>query len=139
MCKEVFTPLVVPGLKEIQNFLYNQERGDAELLASLFHGKFFYDHIAKCWLSYENGVWNQDNENQTFKIAVEKLTDVYLHASSRTDQQITRLMEEKDNAHKEKIRQLEVLRDGLLERVNKLNNRNRITNVLKMAESWLHT
>ena len=139
LCKEVFTPLVVPGLKEIQNFLNNQERGDAELLASLFHGKFLYDHIAKCWLSYENGVWNQDNENQTFKIAVEKLTDVYLHASSRTDQQITRLMEEKDNANKEKIRQLEVLRDGLRERVNKLNNRNRINNVLNMAESWLPT
>ena len=105
----------------------------------MFHGKFLYDHIAKCWLSYENGVWNQDNENQTLKIALEKLTDVYLHASSRTDQQITRLMEEKDNANKEKIRQLEVLRDGLRERVNKLNNRNRINNVLNMAESWLPT
>ena len=48
-------------------------------------------------------------------------------------------MEEKDNANKEKIRQLEVLRDGLRERVNKLNNRNRINNVLNMAESWLPT
>ena len=95
-----------PGFQDltgsVYTSLYNQERGDAELLASLFHGKFLYDHIAKCLLSYENGVWNQDNENQTFKIAVEKLTDVYLHASSRTDQQITRLMEEKDNANKEK-------------------------------------
>ena len=48
-------------------------------------------------------------------------------------------MSEKDDANQEKIAQLEELRDRLRGRVNRLNNRNRITNVLKMAESWLHT
>ena len=110
---KVYTPLVTPDIKEIQDFLYKQERGDAELLASLFHREFLYDHIAQCWLWYENGVWNQDQEKQTLRIAVEELTRVYLDASSRTDQEITRLMGEKDDANQEKISRLEGLRDRL--------------------------
>ena len=62
LCSEVYTPLVTPDIKDIQDFLYKQERGDAELLASLFHQDFLYDHIAQCWLWFENGVWNQDLE-----------------------------------------------------------------------------
>ena len=58
-------------------YFWNQERGDAELLAKFFEGKFLYDHIAKCWLIYSNGVWNQDQENQTLKTAIEKLSKVY--------------------------------------------------------------
>ena len=139
LCSEVYTPLVSPEIKEIQDFLYKQERGDAELLASLFHQDFLYDHIAQCWLWYENGVWNQDQEKQTLRIAVKELTRVYLDASSRTDREITRLMGEKDDVNQENISRLEGLRDRLRERVNRLNNRNRITNVLKMAESWLNT
>ena len=139
LCSEVYTPLVTPDIKEIQDFLYKQERGDAELLASLFHQDFLYDHIAQCWLWYENGVWNQDQEKQTLRIAVEELTRVYLDTSSKTDWEITRLMGEKDDANQEKIAQLEALRDRLRSRVNKLNNRNRISNVLKIAESWLPT
>ena len=50
LCSEVYTPLVAPDIKDIQDFLYKQERGDAELLASLFHQEFLYDHIAQCWL-----------------------------------------------------------------------------------------
>jgi len=139
LCTEVYNPLVSPDIKEIKDFLNNQERGDAELLASLFHQEFLYDHIAQCWLWYENGVWNQDQEKQTLRIAVEELTRVYLDASSRTDQEITRLIGEKNEGNRERIAQLEELRDRLRVRVNKLNNRNRITNVLKMAESWLPT
>jgi len=139
LCTEVYNPLVSPDIKEIKDFLNNQERGDAELLASLFHQEFLYDHIAQCWLWYENGVWNQDQEKQTLRIAVEELTRVYLDASSRTDQEITRLIGEKKEGNRERIAQLEELRDRLRVRVNKLNNRNRITNVLKMAESWLPT
>ena len=90
--------MVSPDIKEIQDFLKNQERGDAELLASLFHREFLYDHIAQCWLWYENGVWNQDQEKQTLRIAVEELTRVYLDASSRTDQEITRLIGKKKRA-----------------------------------------
>ncbi|MCH2296249.1 MAG: hypothetical protein MK488_14885, partial [SAR324 cluster bacterium] len=99
LCSEVFTPLVSPDIKEIQDFLNNQERGDAELLASLFHREFLYDHIAQCWLWYENGVWNQDQEKQTLRIAVEELTRVYLEASSKTDQEITRLIVEKNEVN----------------------------------------
>ena len=139
LCSEVYTPLVTPDIKEIQDFLYKQERGDAELLASLFNQDFLYDHIAQCWLWYENGVWNQDQEKQTLRIAVEELTRVYLDASSKTDQEITRLIGEKNEGNRERIAQLEELRDRLRGRVNRLNNRNRITNVLKMAESWLPT
>ena len=139
LCSEVYTPLVTPDITEIQDFLYKQERGDAELLASLFHQDFLYDHIAQCWLWYKSGVWNQDQEKQTLRIAVEELTRVYLDTSSKTDWEITRLMGEKDDANQEKIAQLEALRDRLRSRVNKLNNRNRISNVLKIAESWLPT
>ena len=139
LCTEVYNPLVSPDIKEIQDFLNNQERGDAELLASLFHQEFLYDHIAQCWLWYENGVWNQDQEKQTLRIAVEELTKVYLDASSKTDQEITRLIGEKNEGNQERIAQLEALRDRLRGRVNKLNNRNRINNVLKMSESWLPT
>ena len=127
--------MVSPDIKEIQDFLNNQERGDAELLASLFHQEFLYDHIAQCWLWYENGVWNQDQEKQTLRIAVEELTKVYLDASSKTDQEITQLISEKNEANQERIAQLEALRDRLRGRVNKLNNRNSISNVIKMAES----
>ena len=139
LCSEVYSPLVSPDIKEIQDFLYNQERGDAELLASLFHKEFLYDHIAQSLLWYENGVWNQDQEKQTLKIAVEELTRVYLDASSKTDQEITRLMGKKNEANQDRIARLKTLRDRLRERVNKLNSRNRISNVLKMSESWLPT
>ena len=125
MCGEVYSPLVSPDIKEIKDFLNNQERGDAELLASLFHQEFLYDHIAQCWLWYENGVWNQDQEKQTLRIAVEELTKVYMDASSKTDQEITRLIGEKNEGNQERIAQLEELRDRLRGRVNKLNNRNR--------------
>ena len=139
LCREVYTPFVLPGIKEIQDYLNNQERGDAELFKNLFHQKFLYDHIAQCWLWYENGAWNQDQEKQTFKIAVEEITKIYLDASTQTDRDITRLIGEKNEANRERIAQLEALRDRLRERVNKLNNKSRISNVLKMAESWLPT
>ncbi|MCS5659451.1 MAG: phage/plasmid primase, P4 family, partial [Dehalococcoidia bacterium] len=139
LCREVFTPFVHPGIKEIEGYLHNQERGDAELLSTLFKQEFLYDHIAQSWLRYENGVWNQDQEKQTLRIAVEELTKVYLAASSEIDQQITELIAEKKEANQERIGRLEGLRDNLRTRVNKLNNRNRINNVLKMAESWLPT
>ena len=84
-------------------------------------------------------MWNQDQEKQTLKIAVEELTQVYLAASSEIDQQITELIAEKKEANQERIGRLEGLRDNLRTRVNKLNNRKRINNVLKMAESWLPT
>ncbi|SVA99188.1 uncharacterized protein METZ01_LOCUS152042, partial [marine metagenome] len=38
----VYTPLVSPDIKEIQDFLYNQVRGDTELLASLGMGLGFW-------------------------------------------------------------------------------------------------
>ena len=136
---DFFTPFVHPGIKEIEGYFHDQERGDAELLTKLLKEEFLYDHIAQSWLRYENGVWNQDQEKQTLRIAVEELTKVYLAASSEIDQQITELIAEKKEANQERIGRLEGLRDNLRTRVNKLNNRNRINNVLKMAESWLPT
>jgi putative DNA primase/helicase len=138
-CSEVYTPSVPSSINEIRDFLYKQERGDAELLSTLFNQEFLYDHIAQCWLRYENGVWNQDQEKQTLRIAVEGLTRVYLDASLEIDQEITLLIAKKKETNKERIRCLERIRDDIRERVRKLNNRNRISNVLKMAESWLPT
>ena len=138
-CKEVYTPKFPASVEEIKRYFWNQERGDAELLAKTFKGKFLYDHIAQCWLNYGNGVWNQDQENQTLKTAIEKLSKVYLSASLEVDRQVTELTAEKNDANRERIRKLEGLRDNFRERVRKLNNRNRITNVLKLAQSWLPT
>jgi putative DNA primase/helicase len=139
-CKEVYTPKASSAsVEEIKGYFWNQERGDAELLAKTFKGKFLYDHIAQCWLNYGNGVWNQDQENQTLKTAIEKLSKVYLSASLEVDRQVTELTAEKNDANRERIRKLEGLRDNFRERVRKLNNRNRITNVLKLAQSWLPT
>ena len=73
------------------------------------------------------------------RIAVEGLTRVYLDASLEIDQEITLLIAKKKETNKERIRCLERIRDDIRERVRKLNNRNRISNVLKMAESWLPT
>ena len=109
------------------------------MLTKIFEGKFLYDHIAQCWLNYSNGVWNQDQENQTLRNAVEELTKLYLSTSLEVDRQVAKLSAEKNNANRERIRHLEDFRDDLRERVRKLNNRNRITNVLKLAESWLPT
>ena len=67
--------------------------------------------------------------------SAELLTKVYLAAFSEIDQQITELIAEKNTANQERIGRLERLRDNLRTRVNKLNNRNRINNILKMAES----
>ena len=138
-CTEEYTPKVPATVEEIKMYYWNQERGDAELLAKFFEGKFLYDHIAKCWLIYSNGVWNQDQENQTLKTAVEELTELYLSTSKEVDHRVAELSAEKNNANRGMIGQLEDFRDNLRERVRKLNNRNRITNVLKLAESWLHT
>jgi len=138
-CKEVYTPKVPASVEEIKRYFWNQERGDAELLAKTFKGKFLYDHIAQCWLNYGNGVWNQDQENQTLKTAIEKLSKVYLSTSLEVDRQVTELTAKKNDANRERIRKLEGLRDNFRERVRKLNNRNRITNVLKLAQSWLPT
>ena len=99
LCRKVYTPFVHPSIKEIEGYLHNQERGDAELLSSLFKQEFLYDHIAQSWLRYENGVWNQDQKKQTMRISVEELTKVYLAASSEIDQQITELIAEKNTAY----------------------------------------
>ena len=104
-----------------------------------FKGKFLYDHIAQCWLIYSNGVWNQDQEKQTLKTVIEKLSKVYLSTSLEVDRQVTELTVEKNDANRERIRNLEGLRDNFRKRVRELNNRKRITNVLKLAESWLPT
>ena len=90
-------------------------------------------------LNFSNGVWNQDQENQTLKNAVEELTKLYLNTSIEVDRQVAELSAKKNKANRERIRQLEDFRDDLRERVRKLNNRSRITNVLKLAESWLPT
>ena len=138
-CKEVYTPKLPANVEEIKRYFLNQERGDAELLSEIFEGNYLYDHIAQCWLNYSNGVWNQDQENQTLKNAVEELTELYLSTSREVDRQVAELTAEKNNANRERIRHLEDFRDNLRERVRKLNNRNRITNVLKLAQSWLPT
>ena len=138
-CTEEYTPKVPATVEEIKMYYWNQERGDAELLAKFFEGKFLYDHIAKCWLIYSNGVWNQDQEKQTLKTVIEKLSKVYLSTSLEVDRQVTELTVENNEANRERIRNLEGLRDNLRKRVRELNNRKRITNVLKLAESWLHT
>lgn len=138
-CKEVYTPKVPASVEEIKRYFWNQERGDAELLAKFFEGKFLYDHIAQCWLIYSNGVWNQDQEKQTLKTVIEKLSKVYLSTSLEVDRQVTELTVEKNDANRERIRNLEGLRDNFRKMVRELNNRKRITNVLKLAESWLPT
>ena len=138
-CKEVYTPKFPASVEEIKRYFWNQERGDAELLAKFFEGKFLYDHIAQCWLIYSNGVWNQDQEKQTLKTVIEKLSKVYLSTSLEVDRQVTELTVEKNDANRERIRNLEGLRDNFRKRVRELNNRKRITNVLKLAESRMPT
>jgi putative DNA primase/helicase len=138
-CEDVYIPKLPSNIEEIKNYFLNQERGDAELLSKIFEEIYLYDHVAQCWLNYSNGVWNQDQENQTLKNAVEELTKLYLTTSIEVDRQVAELSAEKNKANRERIRQLEDFRDDLRERVRKLNNRSRITNVLKLAESWLPT
>ena len=138
-CREVYTPKLPANIEEIKKYFINQERGDAELLSNIFEGNYLYDHISQCWLNYSNGVWNQDQENQTLKNAIEELTKLYVTTSIEVDSQVAELSSAKNKANRERIRQLEDFRDDLRERARKLNNRNRITNVLKLAESWLPT
>ena len=104
-CKEVYTPKASSAsVEEIKGYFWNQERGDAELLAKTFKGKFLYDHIAQCWLIYSNGVWNQDQEKQTLKTVIEKLSKVYLSTSLEVDRQVTELTIEKNDANREPLK-----------------------------------
>ena len=53
------------------------QRGDAALVARLFEGKKLYDHYAKVWRTYRDGIWERDEMQGTLVEASDSVAAAY--------------------------------------------------------------
>ena len=127
-----------PDENFILDCLGKDEYGDASLLTEIFKESKLYDHQDKMWLSYENGVWKND-EKQKFRIqAIDSLTQVYKSLYNNISNNINEV--EKKSQIKEIKNDIPELKKNVTElfkRLKKLNTKNRITNVLELCSSIL--
>ena len=131
--------------KDPKYYLRNQERGDAELIKDLFQDRIIYNHYAKSWCIFENGVWNLDEKLETRKKICLALNDFYNRAANKADANVSKKHENLalDEASPKQVKKEsspeEVFRDECRNRVRNLNTRKYINNVLELAKSYLAT
>lgn len=124
-------------LKGAISYYKLQERGDGMLFARLLRGRRLYDHTAKVWARFENGIWSYDWTEQTVRELSETLTRVYLALSKHLDDEVVRLT--KESADNAKIEKAGNLRDALRKRVDDLNRARRVNNADRFAQLYLAT
>ncbi|MCX6152700.1 MAG: phage/plasmid primase, P4 family [Candidatus Kapabacteria bacterium] len=127
--------------------LENDEKGDAELIAEIFKNSKMFSHDEVEWFSYINGIWIKDNKKQTRKEVNQKLIDIYGTLHSPLKVQLKDLKhneiendlvnDKKDSPKNKEQESLESKIKSVQYRIKKLNTKNRINNVLDLANSYL--
>ena len=108
-------------LNEIENAYLREEAGDGELLAAMYTDRIVFDHSEGSWYLWNGQHWEPDACNQVVGFVFHQVAAQYLIAAS----QVT--IKSSDDSEKKFV-------DGLLSRARKLRYKNRIYNVLKLAE-----
>ncbi len=129
--------------KDPKYYLQNIERGDAELIRDLYQDRIIYNHYAKSWFIYSDGVWNLDEKEQTRKKVCLELNQFYNIASKNSDDKVLKIHEELgfDEVSikhvKNKSSPEEKFRDECRKRIRSLNTRKYLSNVMELAKSYL--
>ena len=109
-----------------------QQRGDAELFASIQRGIYEYDHLSMCWRHYSDGVWTRDETNCALVDLQDTVASAYrerikdLEADSRLD----------DTDTKTKQRNAKRI-DFIEKRIAKIYTKGYAVSVLELAGSLL--
>lgn len=121
--------------KFIAECLNDSQLGDARLWQAIVHGRKLYDHFAKSWRTYENGIWAKDEMSSTIIECADAIAMAYKAQIASVREDIAKRPpppEVTKDARAAVIKKFEG-------RVEKLYNRSYIVAVLAFAESLLGT
>lgn len=113
----------------IKQCLHANELGDGTLYAHINRGKFLYNKTTDKWLVWRGHHWEYDTMEERF-LGVEKVTEVYLKQSSALNEEIGKAA---SDDKKDKVKQLQALRDDYLKRVRRLRSGSGATNCITYA------
>lgn len=106
---------------EVMEALHRNEVGDAELLAKMYKDRIAYDHSERQWYLWNGVMWEPDRCNAVKRLVSGPLAAQYQHAGAKM-----RSKHSEEGGEDEK---------ALWKRAASLRYRNRIGNVLNLAES----
>lgn len=107
-----------------------QEYGDAQLLAHLYHGRLVYDHAAKEWFYWGGHYWLEDKITMTRRLIAGQLAVQYLMLAAE-------LRREAEGAAQENSEELNDQGERLMKRATSLRNLRRIQRILEFGTSFL--
>jgi putative DNA primase/helicase len=119
---------------------YQDERGDAKLLAEVFCDDLAFDVIKGNFIEYRDGIWREDELRKIQSELIDVLVDIYSALSRKMDEkhlQIIQIIQEKagsDDELQKKAGAIAKVRDFLRRRITKLNTKNRISNVISLLK-----
>ena len=105
-----------PDLATIRAALAANERGDADLLATLAGGRWVYDHADKAWYTFDAHAWRSDATGALYDLVTRDIAALYLTLAADCRQ--------RDDAQTER---------AALARAAQLRARHRAENVLFLA------
>lgn len=139
------TPASQVSDEKVRSLAKEGEMGMAQLIMHLYAGKVRYDHTAKAWKIYQQGVYVEDCTKQFRKEAIPALRKLLLDVSGRLDETIREKMEqytgelskEMLGKMKREIEPMEAARNNMRSLASELNKRSKIENVLELSTSFL--
>jgi putative DNA primase/helicase len=120
--------------------LYQQEYGDAQLLAYLYPHRLVYDHGIRQWFEWGGHFWKQDKTAKVRRIIAGQLAAQYLILSAELGKELEAAEEAAagdDKAAEEKVKKLKNQIKQLRERATLLRQLRRIDRILDFAGSFL--
>lgn len=138
-------PVPFIPLKDLKDYIAQEEYGDARLMERIFKDRLVYDHGGAEWHFWTGNAWRRDRTKQVYHLVGGILAAVYLRGVAECKKKITLLESaisgDGDDAAKEASKkELELcqkLVKACVERAQGLRTRKRMNNVLAVAEAFL--
>lgn len=114
--------------------LRDQEMGDAELFAQRVRGYKLFDHSIGKWMTYDGGVWQRDQTEQTTGECYDLLKESYLTTLGHKQEEYLDLTRQNLD---DQAKQVDEVMKALKTRIAALGGAGRIKNVLGLAQGKL--
>ncbi len=112
--------------QEIIKYLYNQQVGDADLMAKIYQGQFIWDHANKMWYRWAAHYWEVDSRADVYHCA-EELAETYRGCLREISNKINESDDDKVANNLKKIEK------ELRSRIAQLKKRNYINDILSLV------
>ena len=124
--------------KFVETCVREDQRGDARVLYHLAHTQFLYDHTAKMWMRYEDGIWMPDEVRRVRAESKPIISQPYFDLARTLSEEIDRdVAAGKVEGPAIKNDPRDKLRILSLRKAAQLNRRKQIDDVLNLAGDFL--